>query len=393
MKDFDSSSSPSAGVHPAAGAFPSPGVGRTFINAAYMSPEPIAALEAMRQVLGRMASPDFGPEAFFEPGERVRALLASIVGGLPGAFSLTGAASYGMATLAWNLRVNADELVGPRRRIVGVNGQFPSNVYTWRRLETCGFELVLVPGGEGVTKRLIEAIDEHTALVAFAPLSWTDGLRVDFVTVCRAAREHGALSLLDVTQSAGADSALDDDLPVDVVVGAGYKWLLGPYGTGFMRLTTELQARLEPLEANWKNFEGSSDFNRLTEYADSYAGPAAKFDHGESSAFLRLAGWEVGLEALLEFGEGEVARHAARFAAGVREALDPGRFEISVADPRIQAQHLFRVAPLDSGTFEPLSVALSEAGISISKRNGGWRISPHLYNGLADIDAIAAVLG
>lgn len=390
--DLESPSRGSAAAHPAARAFPSPGIGRVFINAAYMSPEPTSALDAMQRVLGRMACPDFGPEEFFEPAERVRALLALIVGGRPESFSLTGAASYGMATLAWNLRVAADELVGARRRIVGVDGQFPSNVYTWRRLESSGFELELVPGGEGVSERLLEVIDERTALVAVAPLSWTDGLRLDGAALCHAARERGALSLLDVTQSAGVDDALEDDLPVDVVVGAGYKWLLGPYGTGFLRLSPELQERLEPLEANWKNFEGSSDFNRLTEYVEAYAGPAAKFDHGESSAFLRLAGWEAGLEALLEFGEGEVARHAAGFAAGVREALDSERFEVSAADPRVQAQHLFRVAPRDPAEFEPLSAALAAASVSVSQRNGGWRLSPHLYNGPADIEAFVNAL-
>jgi selenocysteine lyase/cysteine desulfurase len=382
----------SASPHSAAQAFRPQPAGRVFINAAYMTPKPSAALDAMQRTVERLASPDFGAEEFFEPAERVRGLLARLVGGRPEHYSLTGAASHGIATLAWNLRVNAEGLVGDRRKIVGVDGQFPSNVQSWRRLEACGFRFELVPGGVGATQRLLDAIDEHTALVACEPLSWTDGLRLDSAGVCNAAAERGALSLLDVTQSAGVDDALDDALPVDVVVGAGYKWLLGPYGTGYLRLTGALQARLEPLEANWKNFAGANDFNRLTEYADDFASPAAKFDHGESSAFVRLAGWEAGLETLLELGPGRVAEHGRAFAAELRGALDSRRFVQSSSDPGIQASHLFRVAPRDVREFEPLSLDLAAAGVAVSKRGGGWRLSPHVYNGSEDVAAFVAAL-
>ena len=383
---------PRVAQHPAAGLFRPPPQGRVFINAAYMSPKPIAALEAMGRVLERMACPDFGVPEFFEPGERVRALLARVVGGDPSQFSLTGAASYGFATLAWNLRTGAGSLVGERRTILGLDGQFPSNVQTWRRLEADGFRLRLLEGGPGGTERLLEALDGDVAAVAFAPLSWIDGRRVDVARICAAAREEGALTVLDVTQSAGVDAPLGGEVAVDLVVGAGYKWLLGPYGTGFLRLTPELQERLEPLEANWKNFEGSQDFNRLTEYAESYTSPAAKFDHGESSAFVRMAGWEKGLEALCELGPGEVARHGRAFLAALREELDPEGFEVAEDDPAAQACHLFRVAPRDPGRFDALSEALDARGVSVSRRNGGWRLSPHVYNGPEDVAAFVGAL-
>ena len=110
-------------------------------------------------------------------------------------------------------------------------------------------------------------------------------------------RQALAWRLLDVTQSAGADPPVSAGLPVDVLVAAGYKWLLGPYGTGFLRLSERMQQSLEPLEWSWRNFEGTRDFNRLAEYRSAFASPASKFDHGESSAFLRLAAWEEGLRA------------------------------------------------------------------------------------------------
>ncbi|MCB9915147.1 MAG: aminotransferase class V-fold PLP-dependent enzyme [Planctomycetes bacterium] len=371
--------------HPAAASFPGLDPAVAFLNAAYMTPKPAAALAALHASVDRLALPDFGLDDFYGPPERVRALLARLVGGAAEQYSLTGAVSFGVATLAWNLRVHADALVGRRRRVLGVDGQFPSNVQGWKRLHEAGFAFELVPGGAGATERLLARLGEDVAFVAVEPLSWTDGRRLDLAAVCGAAREHGALTCVDVTQSAGVDAPLDDALGCDVVVGAGYKWLLGPYGTGFLRLTPDLQRRLEPLEASWKNFENSQDFNRLTEYREGPYSAAARFDHGQSSAFARLAGWEAGLAWLDALGPQAVRAHARAFGAALAAGLDPARYEASDLAASDQAAHLFRVAPRDAASFAATSARLAAAGVRVSQRAGGWRVSPHVYNGAADL--------
>jgi selenocysteine lyase/cysteine desulfurase len=378
--------------HPAARAFPPRPSGTTFLNAAYMTPKPEASLAALHRTVDRLACPNFGAEDFFDPPERIRGLLAQLIGGSPAQYSLTGAVSFGVSTLVWNLRSRAEAVVGGRRRVVGVDGQFPSNVQGWRRLEAAGFELVLVPGGAGATERLLSELDERTALVAVEPLSWTDGLRLDLEAIASAARAAGALVLVDVTQSAGVDAPLQDSVPVDVIVGAGYKWLLGPYGTGFMRLDPVLAGKLEPLESSWKNFEGARDFNRLGDYLPGAFSTAASFDHGQSSAFVRLAGWQPALQCLVDIGLNEVRAHTARFAEAVRAGLDPDRYEVSPVGAPHQATHLFRIAPRSSSDFEPGSQRLAEQGIVVSQRAGGWRISPHVYNGSADLQRLITAL-
>lgn len=361
------------------------GEGRVFLNAAYMTPKPDAALEAMQRAVSRMGSPDFGAQDFFDPPESVRAALSRLVGGEPTQYSLTGAVSFGVSTLAWNLRDRPEELVGDRRTILGVEGQFPSNVQAWRRLEDSGFSLELIPAGPEASRALVNRLDANVALVAVEPLSWTDGVRLELDPLLAAAREAGALTLVDVTQSAGVDPPLEGALDADIVVGAGYKWLFGPYGTGFMRLTPDLQRRLEPLEASWKNFEGARDFNRLTEYGREPFSDAARFDHGQSSAFVRLAGWLAGLEFLQDLGLEAIRAHTRAFAEGVRAGLDEARYVVGQPGSAGEAAHLFRVAPRDPADFSAKSAALAEAGLFISQRDGGWRLSPHVYNGQRDL--------
>lgn len=379
-------------THPAADHFSPRARASGFINAAYMTPKPLASLEAQQGILERYERPDFAKEAFFDTPERVRVLIAKLVGGPSTQISLAGAASYGLATLAWNLRNQAQELVGSRRTILGVDGQFPSNVQPWRRLEHCGFQFELVPGGVGASERLLKRIDDDTALVAVTPLAWTDGLRLDVPAISSRAKAAGALFAMDVTQSIGADGPLPEEVNCDVVVGACYKWMLGPYGTGFMRLSSQLQEQLEPLEANWKNFANSDDFNTLNEYQEEYMSPAASFDHGESSAFVRMAGLESALETLIKIGPEQVQSHGRAFGMALAQNLNTDRFEISDVESPGQAAHLFRVGPKDRSLFAPLSAALSDAGVSVSQRNGGWRLSPHVYNDASDVQRILDVL-
>lgn len=366
--------------------------GKAFLNAAYMTPEPRRSLDAMQRGVARLAAPDFGVEDFFDPPERVRQLLARVIGGDGGQFSLTGAVSFGIATLTWNLRLQPDALVGQRRRILGVDGQFPSNVQGWRRLEEVGFEIELIAGGPEASEGLLSKIDENTAVVAIEPISWVDGARLDLERIAAASKAAGARLVLDVTQCAGVDAPFSDDFHCDAIIGAGYKWLLGPYGTGFMRLSGELQELLEPLEASWKNFEGARDFNRLNEYCREPFSPAAQFDHGQSSAMLRLAGWEQGLEVLLELTPAAVREHTTRFAETLATQLDEQRYEVSPVASDHQAAHLFRIAPREASDFDAGTAQLAAAGVLVSQRDGGWRVSPHIYNGAADLERLVAAL-
>ena len=51
----------------------------------------------------------------------------------------------------------------------------------------------------------------------------------------------------------------------DFVITVGYKWLLGPFGLGYLYVAEEHR---QPLEENWIWRAGSEDFARLVDYRD-----------------------------------------------------------------------------------------------------------------------------
>src|SRR5690606_9659252 len=54
--------------------------------------------------------------------------------------------------------------------------------------------------------------------------------------------------------------------PVDFLASGGQKWLLSPWGTGFLYVRRELIGKTYPTFAGWASFRGTDDYTRLTAY-------------------------------------------------------------------------------------------------------------------------------
>ena len=307
--------------------------------------------------------------------------------------ALVPAVSYAMAGIAANLRLRRTS------NVVVVHAQFPSNVYAWSRacaesgatLCTVAPPSLLGEPNRAVawTQRVLEAIDADTALVAIDAVHWTDGTWFDLAAIGTQARHHGALFVIDGTQAVGAQPIDVDALGVDALVCAGYKWLLGPYSTGFAYLGERCIGG-RPLEETWIGRVGSEDFRRLVEYRDDYQPGATRFDVGERSNFALNPMSIAALDQLQQWGVTNIQAYCARLcdriAQGAR-ALGYG-----VEDRPGRAAHLFGVRSPPGVSDAALSAALARHRVIVSLRGSAVRISPHVYNDERDADALLAAL-
>jgi selenocysteine lyase/cysteine desulfurase len=356
-----------------------------YFNCAYMSPLLIRSLEAGRAGLALKARPwQITPSDFFATPDAARAAFARIIGCAARDVALVPAASYGIAAAAANLTPE------PGQRILLPADQFPSNVYPWRRraAET-GADIVTVDAADGdLTAALLAAIDDRTAIVACPHCRWTDGALIDLVAIGNAVRQVGAALVLDLTQSAGAlplDLAAVDP---DYLVAAAYKWLLGPYSTGFLYVAPRRQDG-RPIEEHWLGRQGSEDFAGLVAYRDGYRPGAARFDMGEAPNFSLLPAATVALEQIAEWG---IARIAATLSAGTEAiARRAAALGLRASDPRLRAGHFLGLA-LPDGTRPDLVARLAAEDVHVSVRGGSLRITPHLYNDAADADRLIEAL-
>ncbi len=93
------------------------------------------------------------------------------------------------------------------------------------------------------TERMLDAIDETTAIVAFSHVLFRTSYIMDADAIVRRARQVGAMTMLDTYQSAGIIPVDVESLGVDFAVGGCLKWLCGGPGNAFLYTRPDLLKR------------------------------------------------------------------------------------------------------------------------------------------------------
>lgn len=242
------------------------------------------------------------PSDFFAQSDEIRWRFARLVGAAdPNRIAVIPSVSYGVAVAARNLVVEEGQ------NIVLLHEQFPGNVYAWqRKAAACGAEIhTVIPPDEATrgaawNERIIEAIDESTAIVTVPHVHWTDGTVFDLTAIGRRAREVGAALVIDGTQSVGALPLDVWEVQPDALIVATYKWLLGPYSTAVAYLGPRFDGGV-PLEETWLGRAGSEDFQGLVDYQSEYQpGAAIRYDMGERANFILHPMLQASLDLLLQ---------------------------------------------------------------------------------------------
>ncbi len=358
-----------------------------YLNCAYMGPLPVSAVEAGTRALNDKSQPwRVGVDDFFEPVAALRPKLARVIGGDAAGIALTSSVSYGVAVAAHNLAVDSGE------QILVLAEQFPSNVYSWRELaRRCGAEVAIVdrPDDLDWTTAIAGMLSERTAVVAVPACHWTDGSRLELESVGDLARGVGAALVIDVCQAAGAAEIDVNRVDPDFVVGATYKWLLGPYSQGFLWVAPRHREG-DPIEFNWITRAGSEDFAGLVNYSDDYGPGARRFDTGEVSNFVGVAVANAALDFLVDHPPAAVADHARVITGRILDGAESLGF--SVPSPGVRSPHLVGIGLPDRLSPAAVATHLSERRIHVSVRGSSVRISAHLWNDETDADRLLTAL-
>jgi selenocysteine lyase/cysteine desulfurase len=357
-----------------------------------MSPLPRPVEDAVVDGIRRKRVPSkIGPEDFFRTADQARERFARLVGSDERErVAILPAVSYGVAVAARNLPVSRGQ------SIVVLDEQFPGNVYSWRRLaEERGAELTTVarPSGPGAGERwnadLLAAVTEETAVVALPTVHWTDGTRFDLAAVGTRCREVGAALVVDGTQSVGAVPFDVAEVRPDLLVVAGYKWLMGPYSVAFGWFGPRFDDGV-PLEETWIARAGSEDFGGLVDYQDAYQPGAIRFDVGERSNFALMPGAVAALDLVLDWTPEGISAYVARLTRPLFEVARAAGFRLEADAWR--SPHLFGLRMPSGVDLVGLRDRLAADGISVSIRGTSLRVSPHVYNDEDDVAALGRVL-
>ncbi|MHA2504204.1 MAG: aminotransferase class V-fold PLP-dependent enzyme, partial [Candidatus Kariarchaeaceae archaeon] len=132
--------------------------------------------------------------------------------------------------------------------------EFVTNSYVWQQLaQRFNIEFRTVPTIDGrLPPEAFEPyIDDRTLLVSLSFVQFSNGFRADLRGISELAHNHGAHVVVDAIQGLGAVPLDVKRTDVDFVAAAGYKWLLGPLGSGIFYGKPELVQDMESLLVGW----------------------------------------------------------------------------------------------------------------------------------------------
>lgn len=354
----------------------------SYLNCSYMGPQLRSVREVGTQAVGRKSQPwGITPADFFEDAEKARALFAQLVGGDADGVAIIPSVSYGMAVAAANVSVSAG------KNIIVLEDQFPSNVYPWRELSRrTGGKLVTVPRptDHDWTSAVLQRVSGETAVVAVPNCHWTDGSLLDLAQIGEAARGVGAALVVDGIQSLGAHPFDVAKVRADFLVASTYKWMLGPYGLGFMWVDGARRAGA-PIEHNWINREGSENFSTLVDYKDAFQPGARRYDVGERSNLVLLPMAIEALCQILDWGVQNVSESIGGLTDLVEERAAQAGIDTVPKERRARHMSGLRLGP---AAPKDLAAQLAAKNIFVSVRGESVRISPHLYNTEKDVDRL-----
>ena len=357
-----------------------------YLNNAAVGPIPERTRLALEAFYAKRTAPHLLPDGeLFPMLDAARRAAARLINAEPGEIALMPNTSAGLNVAARALPLAAGDVVLLSDR------EFPANVYPWLALRRRGVVVERAPvtaDGYPDEDYLVERLtDPRVRALTVSFVQFANGWKADLARLGSACRANGAWLVVDAIQGLGASPLDVRALPVDLLACGGQKWLLSPWGSGFLYVRHELIARLEPAAVGWLSLEGTDDFANLLRYSDRLRPDARRFEL--PNAFHDHLGLATSVGLLLELGVEAIDAYTRRLGEpilawarerGVRVVSPPhGPHRsaiVCVAPPEPQQAHR----------------RLRQAGILCSLREGSLRFAPHCYNTVAEIEKAVEVL-
>jgi len=261
-----------------------------------------------------------------------------------------------------------------RNKVVVAELDFPTLVYQW--LARPGIEVVRVPSDDSIgvpPERWAQYVDERTALVATSHVFYGTGYIQDLSGAAKAARDNGALFLVDGYQAAGQINVDPRAVDADIYVAGPLKWLLGGPGLAFLYVRQERIAELRPTIASWF---GARDQFQFRNDELEFRHDAGRFSMGTPAVptvYTALGGLEIFAEA----GQEKAYERIAALTEDLVGLVDEQGWEMKISREPAHRSGIILVRHDDAaGAVRQLA----DRNIIVDHRAGYVRVSPHFYN-------------
>jgi kynureninase len=278
---------------------------------------------------------------------------------------------------------------GKRNKVVYTDMNFPSVMYFWEAQRARGARVHMVRTDDGITvptERLLDAIDEETALVPVSHVIFRSAFINDAKAIIEKAHRVGAFVVLDTFQSLGTVPVDVQQLNVDFACGGVLKWLCGGPGVAYLYTRPDLGKTLRPTFTGWIAHESPFAFEVG---ATRYAEPPYRFMNG-TQHIPALEACRPGVKIVREVGVDRIRDKSKRQTGRLIALAEEHGWQVNTPrDPEKRGG----TVTIDMPDSQQVCQELLRREILVDWRpKAGVRMSPHFYNSDEELDrAINAV--
>jgi selenocysteine lyase/cysteine desulfurase len=357
-----------------------------YLNAAGIGPLPERTRRAIEEFAALRAAPHkLSEKTLFGTLAESRRLAAALIHADPAEIALAPNTSYGVNLAARALPLEPGDIVLLSDR------EFPANVYPWLALRDRGVTVEIAPttpeGWPDEAYMLQRMAHPRVKVLAVSLTQFANGYTVDLGGLSRVSRMTGTYLAVDAIQGVGQLPVDIRQNPVDLLACGGQKWLLSPWGSGFVYVRRDLIPALPPADIGWLAFEGTDDLTRLTDYDTTLRSDARRYEL-VTLPYQDFVGFNASVGLLLEVGIEAISEY-------LRAVIQPVLSWAASAGVQLTSPtnaHGSAIVGLKLPDAARAYRALKQQGIVATVREGVVRLSPHLYNTPAELERVAEAL-
>jgi selenocysteine lyase/cysteine desulfurase len=306
--------------------------------------------------------------------EKTRDLVGGLIGCTADEVLLTRSTTNAMNIAALGIDLTRDD------RVLTTDVEHEGGSAGWKHLEKrrgIGIDRIVIAPEDhdvrGIVERFDRAITKQTKVISVSHVITSTGLRMPVREIVALAKSRDILAIIDGAQAVGNIEVNVGAIGCDAYAAPGHKWLMAPKGTGFLYISKAAASRIQPIE-----------------WADGHMYVVGSAGMG---SLPLVAGLGAAIEAAQKRGVAVSEVQNVRLRNRAYEGLKKiAKLEVVSAPPGPLATALvaFRLPQaVDSSAFRDLMRQKHKLVLKQTEKRwfNGMRISPHVFNTEADIDA------
>lgn len=375
---------------------------QAFLDSACVSLAPQRAITELRAFLDMAATCPSGSSTqhhldMDKLRSAARPQLAKLINAAENDIALVESTSHGL-----NLVANAIPLKRGDRVLIS-DLEFIEVSVPWTQQPGIAIDIIPNRNGQLLIEDIDSAITKNTRVLAISSVQWSNGFRCDLDSLSRLCRDRNVFLVLDAVQHIGAMPFDVQKTPVDAIACGGHKWLMSPFGCGFLYMNPQFRAQLNPPlagylsvaepEGGWDTYFQTPSITPDRHY--DFIDTAARWETGGTANYPGAIGLAESVALINDIGIDHVADHNLCLTDYLIDSLHQQNIEIVTP---LDRRYRSAIVTFTLGSAEDnitLTSFLQQhkvlVGVRYTSGVGGVRVSCHLFNNLEDLDRLVSL--